>query len=248
MIVYLAGTNKRQLETLKNPISVLESFAYMKKHQDSIRLLLQNNFLLDSGAFTFIGKSKKGIDWNKYVTDYIEFIKQYNIKLYFELDIYSVVGLEKTEQLRNRIEAETGIKSIPVWHIFLGIDYYKKLCEKYNYIAIGASGKHDSKWTRTNPEKLKALVLYAKSKGVKVHGLGYTVLKQLQLIPFHSVDSTTWLNAGKYGEYQKFTGNSIKKIQARNVGMQTIKSKTEEMNLHNFNEWVKYQKYAEQIK
>lgn len=247
MIVYLAGTNKRQLETLKEPISVLESFAYMQKHQESINLLLKNNFLLDSGAFTFIGKSKKGIDWNKYVSEYIDFINLHKIKLYFELDIYSVVGNDYTEQLRNRIEKETGIQSIPVWHIFLGIDYYKKLCEEYKYIAIGASGKHDSKWTRTNPEKLEALVLYAKSKGVKVHGLGYTVLKQLKRIPFHSVDSTTWLNAGKYGEYQKFTGDTIKKIQARNVGMQTIKNKTEEMNLHNFNEWIKFQKYAEQI-
>jgi hypothetical protein len=247
MIVYLAGTNKRQLETLKEPISVLESFAYMQKHQESINLLLKNNFLLDSGAFTFIGKSKKGIDWNKYVSEYIDFINLHKIKLYFELDIYSVVGNDYTEQLRNRIEKETGIQSIPVWHIFLGIDYYKKLCEEYKYIAIGASGKHDSKWTRTNPEKLEALVLYAKSKGVKVHGLGYTVLKQLKRIPFHSVDSTTWLNAGKYGEYQKFTGDTIKKIQARNVGMQTIRNKTEEMNLHNFNEWIKFQKYAEQI-
>jgi hypothetical protein len=32
MIVYLAGTNKKQIEILKSPISILESFAYMKKH------------------------------------------------------------------------------------------------------------------------------------------------------------------------------------------------------------------------
>ena len=59
MIVYLAGTNKKQIESLQSPISVLESFAYMKKHADTIDLLLANNFILDSGAFTFIGQNKK---------------------------------------------------------------------------------------------------------------------------------------------------------------------------------------------
>jgi hypothetical protein len=245
MKVYIAGTNKKQLETLTEPAYVLESYAYIKKHQESINLLLKNNFILDSGAFTFIGKSKNNINWNEYVDNYINFIKKYSIKNYFELDIYSVIGTSKTEELRNRIEKETGSQSIPVWHIFLGIDYFKNLCNSYKYIAIGASGRHDSKWTRTNPEKLKALVLYARGKKVKVHGLGYTVLKQLHQIPFYSVDSTTWLNAGKYGEYQKFNGKIIKKIQARNIGKKTINNSIESMQMNNFNEWIKFQKYAD---
>jgi hypothetical protein len=244
MNVYLAGCNPKELKELDEKIYVLESFAYMKKHIKDIDLLVNNNFLLDSGAFTFIGKKKNNIDWEKYTDEYIEFINKYNIDLYFELDIYSVVGLEETERLRKKIEDKTKKKSIPVWHIFLGIEYYKKLCEEYKYIAIGASGRHDSKWTRTNPEKLKTLVLYAKNKKVKVHGLGYTVLKQLKLIPFHSVDSTTWLNAGKFGEYQKFTGDSIKKIQAQSLNKKTISSKVEEMKNHNFKEWIKFQKFA----
>ena len=245
MIVYLAGTNKKQIESLKEPISILESFAYIKKHIDSIDKLLANNFILDSGAFTFIGKNKKDINWNKYVDEYISFINKHKIKKFFELDIYSVIGINKTEEIRNKIEKETGIQTIPVWHIFLGIEYYKKLCNEYKYISIGASGRHDSKWTRTNPEKLNALVCYAKNKNVKVHGLGYTCLKQLHKIPFHSVDSTTWLNAGKYGEYQKFTGNSIKKIQAGTIGKKTKKGIINSMNENNFNEWIKFQKYAE---
>jgi len=178
MRVYLAGANKEQLNTLDKKIYVLESFAYMQKHKESINLLLNNNFLLDSGAFTFIGKKNKDlINWEEYTNSYVDFINTHNIDLFFELDVYSVIGNDKTEALRNKIEQKTGKQSIPVWHIFLGIDYWKKLCEEYKYIAIGASGKNDSKWTRTNPEQLKALVLYAKSKGVKVHGLGYKFFK-----------------------------------------------------------------------
>jgi hypothetical protein len=87
---------------------------------------------------------------------------------------------------------------------------------------------------------------YAKTKKVKVHGLGYTCLKELHNIPFHSVDSTTWLNAGKYGEYQCFTGKSIKKIQASSVGMKTKKDSMDRMCTHNFFEWIKFQKYAKE--
>ena len=246
MKVYLAGVNKEQLKQIEKPIYVLESFAYIHKHKDSIDLLLRNKFLLDSGAFTFIGKKKnQTINWDAYVNAYIEFINKYDINLFFELDIYSVIGHKETEQLRLNIEEKTNKKSIPVWHIFLGVDYFKKLCEEYQYIAIGASGKYDSKWTRTNPEKLLALVLYAKTKGVKVHGLGYTVLNKLHEIPFHSVDSTTWLNAGKYGELQMFDGRIIKKRQARTIGKVTIKEKAKEMLMYNFDEWIKFQEYAD---
>lgn len=245
MKVYLAGTTIKELNQIKDKLYILESFAYIKKHEKNLSELLCHEFILDSGAFTFIGQKKTKINWDKYVDEYCNFINKHSIKLFFELDIYSVIGINKTEQLRDKIELITGRQSIPVWHIFLGVDYFKMLCEKYKYIAIGASGRHDSKWTRTNPEKLNALVVYAKQKGVKVHGLGYTVLKQLKLIPFYSVDSTTWLNAGKYGEFQKFTGTSIKKTQASSIGKKTIRENMPKMQLHNFNEWVKYQKYAD---
>lgn len=244
MNVYLAGTSPKYLKGLKEPAYILESFAYMKKHEKHVPSLLQNNFMLDSGAFTFMGNKTKKIDWHEYTKEYVRFINENNIKLFFELDIYSVIGTKKTEELRELIESGTNKKSIPVWHIFLGIDYYKRMVDRYDYIAIGASGRHDSKWTRTNPEKLNALVQYAKKRKTKVHGLGYTVLKQLEKIPFHSVDSTTWLNAGKYGEFQIFKNNSIKKLQAKNIGKKTIREAAEEMQQHNFNQWIKFQKYA----
>jgi hypothetical protein len=244
MIIYLAGLNSKILNELKEKIYVLESFAYINNHKQHLNLLLENNFILDSGAFTFIGKNKNEVDWNKYVTDYINFINKYDIQYFFELDIYSVIGTKETEELRNRIEAETNKKCIPVWHIYLGIDYYKKLCEDYKYIAIGASGRYDSKWTRTNPEKLKALVHYAKSKNVKVHGLGYTSLRHLKNIPFYSVDSTTWINGGKYGILQRFTGQSIKKFSASTKGYRRKDGIYFELNLHNLNEWIKFQKFA----
>jgi len=245
MKIYIAGTTKNDLKDIKEKFNVLESYAYIKKHEKDIDLLLRNTFILDSGAFTFMSKKTKAVDWEKYTDNYIEFINKHQIKNYFELDIYSVVGLKETERLRNKIEQKTNTKSIPVWHYELGAEYYKNLCESYKYIAIGASGRNDSKWTRTKPALLKSMVVYAKNKGVKVHGLGYTVMKMLPQIPFYSIDSTTWLNAGKYGEYQFFNGQKIIKKQGKSLNKKSIRSKSLELQAHNLKEWIKFQKYAE---
>ena len=245
MKIYLAGTSPPFLETLSRKTNILESFAYMNRHRKEVDLLLKNNFMLDSGAFTFMGNKKLKIDWDKYTNDYCDFINEYKIELFFELDIYSVIGTKATERLTKLIEKKTNKQSIPVWHISLGIDYYKRMVEEYDYIAIGASGRNDSKWTRTNPEKLKALVLYAKGRGTKVHGLGYTVIKQLKKIPFFSVDSTTWLNAGKYGEYQHYSNGTIKKLQGCAIGKKSKREESIKMTHHNFEQWIKFQDYAE---
>jgi hypothetical protein len=241
MKIYLAGTSPENLRSLEQKANILESFAYMKKHKKDIHLLLRNNFMLDSGAFTFIGDKKTKINWKQYTEEYAKFINDHDVELFFELDIYSVIGTKETENLRTSIESMTNKKSIPVWHIFLGIDYYKWMVKNYDYIAIGASGRHDSKWTRTNPEKLKALVQYAKKRGTKVHGLGYTVMKTLKQIPFHSVDSTTWQHNGhRFGKIYKFTGNGMKNIHPK----KNVKNKNGLID-HNFKEWVKFQSYAE---
>jgi len=65
-------------------------------------------------------------------------------------------------------------------------------------------------------------------------------------LKFDSIDSTTWLNAAKFGELQWFANGIINKRQAAQENKKTIKSKEKEMLLFNFNEWVKFQKYAEQ--
>ena len=141
------------------------------------------------------------------------------------------------------MKKKTKRKTIPVWHIYLGVDYYKKLCKEYNFIAIGASGKHDSGWTRKHPEKLKKLVQYANSKKVRVHGLGYTNHNGLKEIPFYSVDSTSWLSGNRFGAVYEFKNNKMNK-HTKPDGMRVKTHLTAE---NNFNEWVKYQTFLDNI-
>lgn len=241
MKIYLAGGGWEKRLWIKNNFYNffrLHTFYEIKKHEADC-ISRYKGFLLDSGAFSFFGG--KEVNWNNYVTTYINFINKYDVKLFFELDLYSIIGISETEKLRTRIELETKKQSIPVFHKMLGINYYKKLCEKYNYIAISASGMYESKWTRKQPELLKQLVLYAKSKQVNVHGLGYTKITMLSEIPFYSVDSTSWLSGNRFGAIYNFNGKGFNKT----MKPKGKKVKTQLTAQHNFNEWVKFQKYAE---
>ena len=240
MKVFLAGSGLTKVWQDKKFFDFfrLQTFFHITP-KESEEIHLYKDFLLDSGAFSFFGGAK--VDWNKYVGEYIDFINKYDVKKFFELDLYDLIGVKETEKIRDRIEKETGKKSIPVWHISLGLDYYKNLVKNYNYISIGASGKHDSKWTRKTPEKLKALVDYANHRNVKVHGLGYTNIKMLNEIKFYSVDSTSWLSGNRFGAVYIFNGcgfDKVNKPEGKRV-------KTNLTAQNNFNEWVKYQKYAE---
>lgn len=115
---------------------MLESFYYVEDWE--IPLIKGCElFLLDSGAFTFMNNSKTAVDFNEYLTTYIDFINKHDIKYFFELDIDAVVGLEEVEKLRKRLEAETGKKCIPVWHKSRGKEKFIEMCKEYDYVAIG---------------------------------------------------------------------------------------------------------------
>ena len=98
-------------------INVLESYYYLRKNEDFMPLVRHfGSFLLDSGAYTFMaGSHKGGCDWDAYVSEYADFINRFDVKLFFELDIDSVIGLAEVERLRHKLERMTGKKPIPVW-------------------------------------------------------------------------------------------------------------------------------------
>ena len=239
MKIYLAGSGWDKIwraDKFYN-FNRLETFWAISKHEAEI-IHKYKNFMLDSGAFSFFGGAKANL--TEYVDKYIKFINDYDIKLFFELDIYQLIGKYDTDIINKRIERETGKQTMPVFHYFLGIDYYKQICNEYNYIAISASGMYASKWTRDEPTKLRKLIDYAHSKNVKVHGLGYTKMTMLDKMPFDSVDSTSWIGGNRFGMAYEWLGTRF--IKHKYEGK---KVKTNEVARHNFYEWVKFSKYAE---
>lgn len=243
MEIYLAGEHpvKNGKDSNWDGLNILETFYYLQKNKEFPRLINHlGNFLLDSGAFTFMQGASK-VDFDAYVEDYAKFINKWDIEHFFELDIDSVVGISEVERLRAKLETLTGKKPIPVWHKSRGKDYFIKMCENYPYVAIVGIV------TKEIPTKLYEKIFpwfinTAHKYGCKIHGLGYTNIKGLHKYRFDSVDSTAWLYGNMSGHVYQFDAkNGLMNTTKVPEGKRLV---SKAVALNNFNEWVRFQKYA----
>ena len=245
MKIYMAGEheikNGNLAEKYNKAPYILESYYYMRKNCKWMLNLIPRlkGFLLDSGAFTFMTNTKKSVDWNKYVDEYAEFINQYNIKYFFELDIDSVTGLKLVEQLRERLEKKTKKQCIPVWHKSRGKEYFINLVKEYDYVAIG--GIVTKEILRNEHKYFPWFIEKAHENNCKIHGLGYTNLKGLNKYKFDSVDSTAWLYGNRGGYLYQFNGKTL--IQIHKPKNTMLKSR--KCAIYNFGEWVKFANYMD---
>lgn len=241
--IYIATGEKLLLTKDKlKYVNILESYYYLKEAEYFMSLVNDfNSFLLDSGAFTFMqGSNKETIDWDKYVEEYAEFINKYDVKLFFELDIDSIVGLKETERLRDKLEMLTKKKSIPVWHKSRGKDYFIQMCKNYTYVAVG--GIVTQEIPREKYEKLFPwFIKTAHQYGSKIHGLGYTTISNLHKYHFDSVDSTAWLYGNRGGFIYKFNPQTGLMEKYKREG----RLKAKEGAMSNFLEWIKFSEYAD---
>ena len=246
MKIYLAGSiTKQSLEQMKQQKNkyLLQTFYDMRSWKDEkIEEYLSSceEFLLDSGAFTFMNSGKK-VNWKKYTDSYIDFINKWNIKQFVELDLDHVLGVQETIKIRNYLEHKTQKQSIPVFHAIRGIEYYRKLmCEEYRYIAIAASGivKDVDEYVK-NEKTLRSLLKIAHENNCYVHGLAYTRLGNINktTVPFDSVDSTAWLSGARYGTWYKYKNGHLLSYNMSNKGISG-----DVYNKNNLECWIKIQR------
>ena len=238
MKIYLAGSGDVSIKANFFDFCRLESFFYITE-KDKTLIHKYKDFLLDSGAFTFMNNAKGNINWDEYIENYASFINQYNVESFFELDIDSIVGLKEVERLRYKLEKLTNKQCIPVWHKSRGKDYWLRMIKDYDYVSIGGIVTKEIK-----PSEYRFFPWFlneAKKQDCKVHALGFTSLKGLERYSFYSVDSTTWLSGSRFGEIHSFDGRTIE----RNRAKEGYRAKSNKASRHNFYEWIKFCKYAE---
>lgn len=239
MKICLAGTSiKEDILKEHNVKYFLESFYSIKDWQIPY-IKKADLFLLDSGAFTFMNNFKGKVNWKEYIDKYADFIIRNDIKYFFELDIDVLVGYDKVKEYTKYLEQKTGRKCIPVWHKTRGLDEWERLTKEYEYVAIGGIVIKEIK--PKDYKYFKPLLEIAKKNKCKVHGLGFTNLKSLNKYHFYSVDSTSWLSGGRFGQLYVFKNNTLKQISYNNKRIKDY------MKSHHFNieEWIKFQDYAD---
>ena len=250
MNIFLAGHIGKEIpdEYIKYKASfVLQTFYDMKEWDDTLcarAIKTPKIFFLDSGAFSFMN-SAKGVNFLKYLDEYVRFINKWKIQHFFELDLDVVIGVKETKEMTRYLERKTGRKCIPVFHACRKIDGWRQMIREYGYVAIGASGiTNECKWVH-NAKLLQTLVRMAHQSGCKVHGLGYTRLSNLNntVVPFDSVDSSACLSGGRFATVYTFTGKGLtsRSIKGRVKDYKTV-------NDHNIQEWIKMANYKAGIK
>ena len=239
MRLFLAGTCAFPwLNNIKNSLYILESYFYIQDWQIAL-IPYWKDFILDSGAFTFMSGNAAGVDLVDFTYKYAEFVNKHNIKYFLEMDIDAVAPYSKVEYLRNIIEQETGRKCIPAWHRSRGKQNFIDMCKEYDYVAIGGIVSGEIK--KSEFSSLRWYTAEARKLGARVHGLGFTG-RNFTEYGFFSVDSTSWLSGSKHGNITQFDGVCMKHVR-RPAGFKTTHYKT--VNNYVYDNWLLYQKYLD---
>lgn len=148
-------------------VNILESFAYCKDGFELPMIRNAKRFILDSGAFTFMASHPKNLDWDDYLRRYGEYVRDNGIERFMELDIDSIVGYPRVLELRSELERIVERPCIPVWHKSRGIEEFRRMCEDYDYVAIG--GIVNGELARKEYRFLPALIREAHDRGARIH-------------------------------------------------------------------------------
>ncbi|MDT1130365.1 hypothetical protein RNT16_11780 [Staphylococcus pseudintermedius] len=184
------------------------------------------------------------INFDRYVEEYATFINKYDIQYFFELDIDSVVGLEKVEQLRAKLESLTGKKCIPVFHKSRGKEYWFKMIQEYDYVALGGIAIKDFK--KSEHKLFKWFIDTAHKANTKIHGLGYTNDSITKRNNFDSVDSTSWLGGSRFGNLDMYDPVKKKLIKyPRPANTKTVKGFYKHADYLQCIEWIKWGQHLE---
>lgn len=251
MKIYLAGQVKSLTSDTGGGFSslvkrhrpfILESFYYADETTEKL-IPYFGDFLLDSGAFTFMQSSKTHVVWEGYIERYADFINRNNVKKFFELDIDSVVGYDKVLEYRAMLEKLTNKQCIPVWHISRGMENFYEMCQMYPYVALGGivgERRGGTKYKQYHA-MFPTFIKIAHQHGCKIHGLGYTDLSGLAINHFDSVDSTAWTTGNRFGFIYQFNGKTMIKHDVPKGKRLADSRKVAEIN---YLEWIKFQMWA----
>ncbi len=176
-------------------------------------------YLLDSGAFSYMNNPKKAFDLATHLEQYCYYINEFDIKDFVELDLDVFMSLEEVENIRRKIYLETHKQPIVVFHQERGADYWKKMCCENEFVAIGGLVTGNN-WNSIDGQKvLSDMCDEAHMYGTRVHGLGFTPLTLLNAhtMFFDTVDSTSWnftkrgctAAIGEHGELLKLEGTNF---------------------------------------
>jgi len=190
---------------------------YFKGYEDEVELFI------DSGAFSAWSQGHE-----IKIDDYCNWISlnKEHILVYSNLD---VIGNQVLTRNNQTFMESRGLSPLPVFHIGSGFRELRRLCEKYEYIAIGGMVPYMKKVSSVWKTLIK---IHEIGVDNNLHGFGCTNQRALFSFPWYSVDSTTWLSGARYGEVYLFDDR---------------KSKIVSISFGDWKSWRKYRHSVERL-
>lgn len=197
---------------LKYPYD-LESYHYLRDTRNAPDYFRFNKktIFLDSGAFSMFTQGIK-VD----LAEYASYIKKNQDFIHVASNLDEIGRGKEQESWNNqKILEKHGAKIQPVHHARDDDKWLLRyLAEGYDYIFLGGMVPETTKYLRGWLDHIfgKYLVKKDGTAKVKIHGFGLTTLELMRRYPWYSVDSTSWVLAGRFGNiYLDFAdGRDIK--------------------------------------
>ena len=194
--------NERERHAVENLPHILESWHYVGKQQyvDAMRNDSAHIFL-DSGAFSAY---TLGVDLS--VNDYCEYIRRNMDILRVEDGVLMASVLDgigdPLQTYRNQLEMEQrGVKPLPCFHAGEDERYLEWYVQNYEYITLGGMVGSSSKQLCVWLDRVWGRYLTDGSgrARLKVHGFGITAIPIMERYPWHSCDSSSWIQSAAFG-------------------------------------------------
>lgn len=138
-----------------------------------------------------------------YVDAYAKYIHEnkHLVEVYVSVDV--IHNPELSWKVQRYLEDSYGLKPLPVYHSGEDFTWFKKYCDNYDYIGVGGLGQEVSRTTWINNIGTPVFSYICKKPDYKpirkIHGFAMTAPSLVTGYPWYSVDSTSWVQFGKYG-------------------------------------------------
>lgn len=181
---------------------LLESYHYILKPQYVEAIGSYNDkVFLDSGAFSAytLGVEIKTEDYCSYIEKNNHIVRREDgVMLASVLD--GIGDPLLTYQNQKRMEA-AGVTPLPCFHAGEDERYLQYYVDNYSYITLGGMVGASTKQLITWLDRMWAnyLVNEDGSPKLKVHAFGITSLEIMKRYPWHSVDSSSWIQFASFG-------------------------------------------------
>lgn len=205
---YKMGQNRftklteREQFVVKNIPHILESWHYVGKQKfvDQMRADGAKIFL-DSGAF-----SAWTLGVKLSVSEYCDYIKRNIDILRVEDGIVMASVLDgigdPLQTYRNQLEmCENGVRALPCFHAGEDERYLEYYIQNYEYITLGGMVGSSTKQLTIWLDRMwnKYLTDGSGRARIKVHGFGITSVPLMERYPWHSCDSSSWIQSAAFG-------------------------------------------------